>query len=118
MSQATLYEQNIANQQLAFKSKQVAKALAFTILAVLCVSFLVQFAEATNTTDEFADTATKFEGWIKGNLGKAIALVALIFGAGFAAIKKDGVYLVMAIFIAIGLGLIVSIINASFTAII
>lgn len=106
-----------AKQQL-FLAYDRNKSAIFTFALVAAMMYLAMDAEAAKTQDEFTETATKFEGWIEGNLGKAVALVALIIGAGIAAVKKDGMALVFAIFIAIGIGIIVGIINASFTALI
>lgn len=110
-----------ANKQLALKSKQYGKAILTAILIVAFIAAAVDIAEATTTgsgNTEFDDAADKFESWIKGNLGKAISFVALMFGAAFAAVKKDGTYFVFAIFVAIGIQIIVGIINSSFTALI
>lgn len=110
-----------ANKQLALKSKQYGKAILTAILIVAFIAAAVDIAEASTTgagNDEFSDAAEKFEDWIKGNLGKAISFVALMFGAAFAAVKKDGTYFVFAIFVAIGIQIIVGIINSSFTALV
>jgi len=110
-----------ANKQLALKSKQYGKAILTAILIVAFIAAAVDIAEATTTgagNTEFDDAADKFESWIKGNLGKAISFVALMFGAAFAAVKKDGTYFVFAIFVAIGIQIIVGIINSSFTALV
>lgn len=110
-----------ANKQLALKSKQYGKAILTAILIVAFIAAAVDIAEATTTgagNAEFDDAADKFESWIKGNLGKAISFVALMFGAAFAAVKKDGTYFVFAIFVAIGIQIIVGIINSSFTALV
>lgn len=110
-----------ANKQLALKSKQYGKAILTAILVVAFIAAAVDIAEATTTgggNAEFDDAAAKFESWIKGNLGKAISFVALMFGAAFAAVKKDGTYFVFAIFVAIGIQIIVGIINSSFTALV
>lgn len=110
-----------ANKQLALKSKQYGKAILTAILIVAFIAAAVDIAEATTTgagNGEFDDAANKFESWIKGNLGKAISFVALMFGAAFAAVKKDGTYFVFAIFVAIGIQIIVGIINSSFTALV
>lgn len=101
---------------LMWECNKKAIITAVVVLAVMCLS--IDMAEAARTTDEFSGTATKFENWIKGNLGKTIAFVALIIGAGIAAFKKDGMALVFALFIAIGIGIIVGLINATFTAVI
>lgn len=108
---------NQAKEQL-FLAFERNKSAIFTFVVVAAMLYLAVDAEAAKTTDEFSSTSTKFEGWIKGNLGKAIALVALIIGAGVAAVKKDGMALVFALFIAIGIGIIVGVINATFTALI
>lgn len=106
-----------AKQQL-FLAYDRNKSAILTFALVAAMMYLAMHAEAGTTRDEFSDTATKFESWLKGNLGKAVAFVALIIGAGIAAVKKDGMALVFAIFIAIGIGIIVGIIKASFTALI
>lgn len=112
LSKESLSQQTL----LAWENNKRVILTAAVILAFLALS--IDFAEAARTTDEFSATSAKFEGWIKGNLGKTIALVALIIGAGIAAVKKDGMALVFSLFIAIGLGIIVGIINATFTAVI
>lgn len=111
-----------ANKQLALKSKQYGKAILTVVLVMAFIAAAIDISQAgtsgTATSNEFDDTATKFEGWIKGSLGKAISFVALMFGAAFAAVKKDGTYFVFAIFVALGIQLIVGIINSSFSALI
>lgn len=111
-----------ANKQLALKSKQYGKAILTAILIVAFIAAAIDISQATTTgaaaNKEFDAAAVKFESWIKGNLGKAISFVALMFGAAFAAVKKDGTYFVFAIFVAIGIQIIVGIINTSFTALI
>lgn len=111
-----------ANKQLALKSKQYGKAILTAILIVAFIAAAIDISQATTTggaaNKEFDDAAKKFESWIKGNLGKAISFVALMFGAAFAAVKKDGTYFVFAIFVAIGIQIIVGIINSSFTALV
>ena len=94
------------------------RAVIFAVAMVALFLVISQVADACTTQDEFTASAGKFENWIKGNLGKAISFVALIIGAGVSAFKKDGMILVFSVFIAIGIGIIASIINASFTALI
>lgn len=65
---------------------------------------------------EFADAATKFETWVKGNLGKLAAFVALGVGSVVAAVKKDWSWFFGAIVLAMGVGIIAGVVNASFTA--
>ena len=79
---------------------------------ILCM----QDAMAAGVTDEFSDVATKFEGWISGNLGKLAALVALSVGAIVAAVKKDWSWFFGAVVLSIGIGIMITIITKSFTA--
>lgn len=94
------------------------RSVIFAVAMVALFLVISQVADAGTTQDEFTAASTKFEKWIKGNLGKAISFLALIIGAGIAAFKKDGMILVFSVFIAVGIGLMVGIINASFTALI
>lgn len=90
----------------------------------LTVAFLFLFlvfareSVAAGVTDEFTDVATKFEGWISGNLGKLAALVALSVGAIVAAVKKDWSWFFGAVVLSIGIGIMITIITKSFTAVI
>lgn len=65
---------------------------------------------------EFADASTKFETWVKGNLGKLAAFAALAIGAVVAAVKKDWSWFFGAVVLSMGIGIIAGIVNASFTA--
>lgn len=115
LSESSL-EQAKKQAVLVWECNKKAIITAAVILAIFCLS--IDMVDAARTTDEFSATATKFENWIKGNLGKTIAFVSLIIGAGIAAFKKDGMALVFALFISIGIGIIVGLINATFTAVI
>lgn len=75
-------------------------------------------ATAASVVDEFTDVANKFEGWISGNLGKLAALVALSVGAIVAAVKKDWSWFFGAVVLSIGIGIMITIITKSFTAVI
>ena len=87
-----------------------------TCSVVALLMLLVQDATAAGVTDEFTDVATKFEGWISGNLGKLAALVALSVGAIVAAVKKDWSWFFGAVVLSIGIGIMITIITKSFTA--
>lgn len=120
MSQAVSnvqFDTEAAKRQVVYYATKY-RSVIFAVAMVVLFLAISQVADASRTTDEFSASATKFEGWIKGNLGKAISFVALIIGAGVSAFKKDGMILVFSVFIAIGIGIIASIINASFTALI
>ncbi len=85
--------------------------------ATLFVSLLLLTREALATDGtEFEEAATKFETWIKGNLGKLAALVAVAVGAVVAAVRKEWTWFLGAIVLSVGISVVVGIINASFTA--
>lgn len=65
---------------------------------------------------EFQAASDKFESWIKGNLGKLAAFIALAVGAIVAAVKKDWSWFFGAVVLSIGMGILIGIVNASFTA--
>lgn len=93
----------------------LAKAMMWTILLMAAWTVLNQFAIAT-TTDEFSTVSGKFEGWVTGSLGKLAGFVALAVGSVVAAVKKDWSWFFGAVVLSVGVGIIVTIINASFTA--
>ena len=118
LSQAVSFSNAEITKRKAIHYATKYRSVIFAVVMVLAFLAISQIADAGTTQDEFSASASKFEGWIKGNLGKAISFVALIIGAGISAFKKDGMILVFSVFIAIGIGIIASIINASFTALI
>lgn len=85
------------------------------MLSVLVLS-LVALASHAATTDEFSAVSAKFEGWVTGSLGKLAAFVALAVGSVVAAVKKDWSWFFGAVVLSIGVGIIVTIVNASFSA--
>ncbi len=99
-----------ANEQF----KQWVKVLLIT--AVLFALMMAAKGAYASDGTEFEEAAAKFEGWIKGNLGKLAALVAVAVGSIVAAVRKDWSWFFGALVLAIGIGVIVGIINASFTA--
>ena len=92
--------------------------LFITLLSVLVISLLLHPVDvwAANGT-EFSDAATKFETWVKGNLGRLAALVAVAVGSIMAAVRKDWTWFLGSIVLSVGVGIVVTIINASFTAV-
>lgn len=102
--------------QMSEKGKQHLKTIMFCMLiAFLMLAFRQAFA-----TDgaEFDDAVAKWEGWIQGNLGKLAAFIAIGVGSVVAAVKKDWSWFFGAVVLAMGIGVIVGIVNASFTAVI
>jgi len=93
------------------------KLALFAAFVLLLLAFARE-SGAAGVTDEFTDVATKFEGWISGNLGKLAALVALSVGAIVAAVKKDWSWFFGAVVLSIGIGIMITIITKSFTAVI
>ena len=91
------------------------KAMVFFVCLLGLILFM-QDTTAAGVADEFTDVATKFEGWISGNLGKLAALVALSVGAIVAAVKKDWSWFFGAVVLSIGIGIMITIITKSFTA--
>lgn len=91
------------------------KAMVFVVCLLGLILFM-QDTTAAGVADEFTDVATKFEGWISGNLGKLAALVALSVGAIVAAVKKDWSWFFGAVVLSIGIGIMITIITKSFTA--
>lgn len=65
---------------------------------------------------EFEAAATKFETWVKGNLGKLAALVAVAVGSVVAAVRKEWTWFLGAVVLSLGISVVVGIVNASFTA--
>ncbi len=92
------------------------KALLFVGL-ILGLMMLASGAHASDGT-EFEAAVTKWDGWVKGNLGKLAALIALGVGSVVAAVKKDWSWFFGAVILAMGIGVMVGIVNASFTAVI
>jgi conjugal transfer pilus assembly protein TraA len=89
---------------------------ALAVLAMAVLLYLLMSHASASDGAEFADASTKFETWVKGNLGKLAAFVALGVGSVVAAIKKDWTWFFGAVVLAVGVGIIAGIINASFTA--
>jgi len=98
------------------QQRRLVKWLLYAL--VLCVLLVfVAYVQASDG-EEFLEAATKFETWVKGNLGKLAAFVALGVGSVVAAVKKDWSWFFGALILAMGVGILVGVINASFTALI
>lgn len=88
--------------------------LAGLILGLMMVASGAYASDGT----EFDAAVTKWNGWVKGNLGKLAALIAIGVGAVVAAVKKDWSWFFGAVVLSMGIGVLVGIVNASFTAVI
>ena len=104
---------------LMVRIKPVARTI-FMVLAVLAMgTVLMMLAQAAQTgANEFDDSANKVEAWIKGNLGKTIILGGLIFALAAFAWTRDFKLLFLPLIAAVVIGVVIGIINSSFTAVI
>jgi conjugal transfer pilus assembly protein TraA len=92
------------------------KALMLTVV-ILGLMMLASSVYASDGT-EFDAAVTKWDGWVRGNLGKLSALIALGVGSLVAAVRKDWSWLAGAVVLSLAIGIIVGVVNASFTAVI
>lgn len=99
-----------------FESRQWIKALMYTSLVMFLFIFGADAFASEGT--EFAASANKMEQWVRGNLGKTGALICVAVGVFVAAARKDLSWFLYSVVLAIGVGIVVGIVNASFTAII
>lgn len=91
---------------------------ALMLSGLILVLMMVAFDAYASEGAEFDVAITKWEGWVKGQLGKLAALIAIGVGAVVAAVKKDWSWFFGAVVLSMGVGVIVGIVNASFTAVI
>ena len=116
---AAIFSPDPMPRYLAKRRFRLAAPWVKGVVFVVCLLALILFMQdttAAGVADEFTDVATKFEGWISGNLGKLAALVALSVGAIVAAVKKDWSWFFGAVVLSIGIGIMITIITKSFTA--
>jgi type IV secretory pathway VirB2 component (pilin) len=102
------------NELINPKTKAWLQVLLFA-LVVIALWMMASHAHASDGT-EFQAAADKFESWIKGNLGKLAAFVALAVGAIMAAVRKDWSWFMGAVVLSVGMGILIGIVNVSFTA--
>ena len=88
------------------------------VIGVLIMFALLTMARYAFGTDgaEFAQADTTMEGWAKGHPGKTVVLGGLLWGTAQAIFKKDYAAFVMPSGIGILAGVIVGIIDNSYTA--
>ncbi|ENG7912476.1 hypothetical protein R4575_16940 [Acinetobacter baumannii] len=94
--------------------------VVLTIFAVLIIgaAFMLMAEAAQTTAKEFDASAGKVEGWVKGNLGKTIVMGGLIFSLAVFAWKRDFQVLFLPLIASVVIGVIIGIINTSFTAVV
>lgn len=87
---------------------------ALVLLGALCVTAA---AQAGTTGTEFQALHTLLTGWANGYLGKAMAIAAFLFGAGYGVAKQTIVPailgIVFALIFAVGPGVIDSMLTAT-----
>lgn len=107
----------MTHMQIAYAKDEVPqwlKALAFVGL-ILCLMVLASHAYASDGS-EFQAASDKFQSWVQGNLGKLAAFISIAVGSVVAAVKKDWSWFFGAVVLSIGVGILIGIVNASFTA--
>lgn len=94
--------------------------VVFMVLAVLIIgtAFMMIAQAAQSGATEFDSSAGKVEGWVKGNLGKTIVMGGLIFSLAVFAWKRDFQVLFLPLIASVVIGVIIGIINTSFTAVV
>lgn len=76
------------------------KAKMLKLFSMLALFALPQFAMATTGSDSFGVFATELAGWLTGNLGYIIAIVALIGSVVLYAFTHKGAVIIIGIIIA------------------
>lgn len=87
------------------------------VLLTLALMMIARYAFATDGA-EFSQGSTTVEGWAKGNPGKICALAGVLYGSVRAMFVKDMMAFALPSMTGIGVGVVVGIIDASYTAII
>ena len=85
------------------------------VLLTLALMMIARHAFATDGA-EFAAGSTTVEGWAKGNPGKICALAGVLYGSVRAMFMKDMMAFALPSVTGIAVGVIVGIIDASYTA--
>ncbi|WEH90801.1 hypothetical protein PX669_19675 (plasmid) [Acinetobacter soli] len=105
--------------QIMVRVRPLLRTVLFVLAVLAMGTMLAMFAEAAQTTaKEFDASATKVEAWIKGNLGKTIVMGGLIFSLAAFAWTRDFKLLFLPLIAAVVIGVVIGIINSSFTAVI
>lgn len=90
-------------------------AFALAGIVIFMIVMTSHFAYASDGT-EFQAASDKFQQWVQGNLGKLAAFISIAVGSIVAAVKKDWSWFFGAVVLSIGVGILIGIVNASFTA--
>lgn len=114
----TLYGSKSNHESPGHKNANQAWEWAKVFFMAALIIALVMWAQNTYASDgtEFQDASDKFQNWVKGNLGKLAAFICLAIGSIMAAFKKDWTWFMGSVVLSLGMGIMVGIINASFSA--
>jgi conjugal transfer pilus assembly protein TraA len=99
-----------------FKHQAAEWTKAFLIVAGILALMVISKGAFASEGAEFEEAATKWNELVTGNLGKMSALICLGVGSVVAAVKKDWSWFFGAVILSVGVGVIVGVIDASFTA--
>lgn len=106
------------NMNLLAEYKRPLVAAFVVVAAMILWMGLTTAGTATGVGSQFGTWATTIEGWIKGPYGKMTMLFALMIAIGAFAWTRDLKVIVIPVVGAIAIGLVVSLITGSFTALI
>jgi conjugal transfer pilus assembly protein TraA len=106
------------NLNILAEYKRPLVAVFVVVAAMLLWMGLTTAGTGTGVGTEFGTWATNIEGWIKGPYGKMVMLFALMMAIGAFAWTRDLKVIVIPVVGAIAIGLIVSLITGSFSALI
>ncbi|WP_334020503.1 hypothetical protein [Burkholderia orbicola] len=124
-NQLEMLEYRAASALVAFEDRakallqnsEVRETLNFIAAVILAVTLIMVARYAFGTDGaEFQQGSTTVEGWAKGNPGKTCALAGVLWGSVRAMFVKDYGAFVIPSGIGIAVGVIVGIIDASYTA--
>lgn len=104
------------NRLAAYKRPLITTVVVMA--AMLLWMGLTTAGTGTGIGTQFGTWATNIEGWIKGPYGKMVMLFALMMAIGAFAWTRDLKVIVIPVVGAISVGLIISLITGSFTALI
>lgn len=88
------------------------------LLLAVVASFFAAVAQAGTTGTEFQSLHTLLTGWANGYLGKALAVAAFLFGAGYGVAKQTIVPAILGIVFALVFAIGPGVIDGMLTALI
>lgn len=107
--------------QIYFDIKKLKRPVTIALMVVTAMLIWMPLSTAgtgTGVGSTFNTWATTVEGWIKGPYGKLAILASLLFAIGAFAWTRDLRVIVIPAVAAVVVGIIVSLVTGSFTAVI